>query len=460
MLHLDSPEVRGSLLKGKFGLEKEGLRVLEDASLALTPHPFPGDDHITRDFSEHQTEINTSAEPSAEGAVHALEAYARCLNRALAGMPQREFIWPFSNPPYIGSEEDIPVARFTGESASKTAYREYLAGRYGRYKMTFSGIHVNYSFSEELLKAEFSQRGPGRTRSFRDSFYLELAEKAAAYGWLLVILTAASPVLDASFFEAGRAKEGQPAVLSAEDIFSGMASVRCSELGYWNFFSPVFDYTNIQRYADGIRRYVEEGLLHSASELYYPVRLKPGGRYSLDNLKENGVDHLELRMFDINPFQEGGLDVRDVEFAQLFLVWLAALPRRVMTLQDQVLAVQNFKSAAHYDLSTVRIVMSDLFGEAGADGRTAAASVLERMQAFYRGLASDLPGRVQEVLDYQMKKIRDPRTRYAARVRREFSGTFLQKGMERAARIQGPRQDGISCFPEANDRPLFLNGNG
>ena len=56
-----------------------------------------------------------------------------------------------------------------------------------------------------------------------------------------------------------------------------MASVRCSELGYWNFFAPVFDYTNLTRYADSIQRYVDDGLIRYATELYYPIRLKPAG---------------------------------------------------------------------------------------------------------------------------------------------------------------------------------------
>lgn len=447
MLHIESPEIRESLLKGKFGLEKEGLRVYEDARMAQTPHPFPGDSHITRDFSENQTEINTCAEPSAEGAVLALGAYSRRIRDTIGALERPEYIWPFSNPPYLAGEEDIPIAQFTGDLASKTAYRQYLSGRYGRYKMTFSGIHVNYSFSDELLQREFSLRGPGRSRSFRDSFYLELAEKTAAYGWLLVMLTAASPVLDASYYEredsvskqrdASALKKADHQKLSGpglpgRDVFSGMASVRCSELGYWNDFVPVFDYTNIQRYADGIRRYVDAGLLFSVSELYYPVRLKSKGENSLDSLKETGVDHIELRMFDLNPLAESGLDVRDVQFSQLFLTWLAAIPRRYMSAADQVLAVQNFKNAAHYDLRTVRIVMREFTGEAAENALNAALEVMDRICRFYRPLLPDLPDWVEEVLHFESEKLKDPEKRYAARVRKMFSGTYLEKGIQHA----------------------------
>ena len=447
MLHIESPEIRKCLLQGKFGLEKEGLRVYEDASMAQTPHPFPDDSHITRDFSENQTEINTSAEPSAEGAVLALEAYTRQIRNTIRRLPRPEYIWPFSNPPFLGGEEDIPIAQFKGELASKTAYREYLSGRYGRYKMTFSGIHVNYSFSEELLMKEFSLRGPGRSRSFRDSFYLELVENAAAFGWLLVILTAASPVLDASYFERQslpqekggssvpvRLPDGEKPgqVLPGRDVFPGMASVRCSELGYWNDFVPVFDYTNIQRYADGIRKYVDADLLYSVSELYYPVRLKSKGENSLDALKETGADHIELRMFDLNPLAPGGLDVRDVQFTQLFLIWLASLPRRNMSLADQVLAVQNFKNAAHYDLRTVHIVMPELKGKAAENALESALYVMEKIRAFYRPLLPELPDWVEPVLRFENGKLKHPEKRYAAVVRERFSGSFLEKGIEYA----------------------------
>ena len=160
MLHLESPEVRKCLLQGKFGLEKEGLRVYEDASMAHTPHPFPNDSHITRDFSENQVEINTCAEPSAEGAVLALEAYSRQVRKTIGALPRPEYIWPFSNPPFLAGEEDIPIAQFTGPLASKTVYREYLARQYGRYKMTFSGIHVNYSFPRSFSRKSFLSGAP------------------------------------------------------------------------------------------------------------------------------------------------------------------------------------------------------------------------------------------------------------------------------------------------------------
>ena len=99
--------------------------------------------------------------------------------------------------------------------------------------MIFSGIHVNFSFSDELLLADFAEgqkrAGTGGKKKlqenepdyqeYKNSLYLRLAEQMAAYGWILVAVTAASPILDSSFLEKG---------VYGRDIFTGMASVRCS----------------------------------------------------------------------------------------------------------------------------------------------------------------------------------------------------------------------------------------
>ena len=102
---------------------------------------------------ENQTEINTGVHDCAEGAVAELVAHHRRLQAVLAALPERELLWPFSNPPFIENEDDIPIARYTGDEVAKRAYWEHLADRYGRHLMTFSGVHVNYSFAPETICA-------------------------------------------------------------------------------------------------------------------------------------------------------------------------------------------------------------------------------------------------------------------------------------------------------------------
>lgn len=420
MLHIEDPAVRARLLDGNFGLEKESLRVTPEGYFAHTPHPFPDDDHIVRDFCENQTEINTPVLSSAHEAVEALAGYTRQIQRTLYALPQRELLWPFSNPPFIRNEDDVPVAQFAGGRASKTTYRQYLSDRYGRYKMTLSGIHVNYSFSDELLRADFAASGETDFDEYKNQLYVVLAERAAIYGWVLTAVTAASPLMDSSFVEKGR---------FGEDEFNGMASVRCSELGYWNFFAPIFDYSNIRVYADSIQQYVDDGLLAFPTELYYPVRLKPAGKNSLPALRDRGVNHIELRMFDLNPLAEAGIDERDLVFAQLLLVWLAGTPRQPFPHRAQIQAVQNFKNAAHYDLKTVKIVVPN--GEV-APVADAGLKLLGLMKDFYR----DFPAEVQAVLAFEEAKFIDPENRYAWKIRHEFANHFVPKGLALAERRQ------------------------
>lgn len=436
MLHTDQISVVRHLGSGKIGLEKEGLRITGNGFMAQSRDPFVDVPCIVRDFCENQTEINTPVKNNVHDAMECLDKCTKRIRETLRGLPEPELLWPFSNPPYIRREADIPVAQYEGEERDKTEYRNYLADRYGKYKMTFSGIHFNYSFSEELLKAEYEIRraggksnvlaenekgaaAEGSYQEFKNTFYVSLAAKALTYNWLIVAATAASPLLDCSYVE--KEKWGS-------DVFNGMGSTRCSELGYWNFFTPVLDYGSLETYADSVRNYITFGLIKSSSELYFPIRLKPPGKYDIVRLRDEGVSHIELRMIDLNPLTPVGLDERDAEFIRLLLIYLAALPDQDFPARDQIQAIQNTKNAARYDLKTVNIVLP---GEESTDAVSAALQVIDDMRKFYRGIEADM-GEVEPVLQYQADKFEDPEKRYAWQLRREYSGGFVEKGLELA----------------------------
>lgn len=428
MLHIENKYIKDHLLDGSFGLEKESLRVLEDGTFSHTLHPFPDDAHIVKDFCENQTEINTDVHPSVKDAMKELKIHNRRIYEKLQSLEQKEYLWLFSNPPFIQKENDIPVAVFGGTHVSKTSYRNYLSEKYGRYKMTFSGIHVNFSFAESLLKADFDlwkEENPSDKENisyqeYKDQIYLKLAKRLALHGWILVAVTAASPVLDSSYLEKG---------VYGKTVFTGMGSVRCSEMGYWNEFAPVFDYSDIGSYAESIRKYVKKGLLKAPSELYYPIRLKPAGENNLDTLQKNGVNHIELRMFDLNPLAEEGLEEKDVVFAHLLMVWLASTPDQSVEEKDQIKAVQNFKNAAHYDLKTVKILTPD--GEISSVA-AAAKKMLEEMKRFFRECEID----VEEILEFEYEKFTDAENRYAWKIRQQFQEGFVDKAMELARKRQ------------------------
>jgi glutamate--cysteine ligase len=146
-------------------------------------------------------------------------------------------------------------------------------------------------------------------------------------------------------------------------------------------------------------------------------------------LRDQGVNHIELRMFDLNPLAPAGVDVRDVQFAQLLMVWLLCRPVKHLSHKAQVQAVQNFKNAAHYDLKTVKIVLP---GEEATPVADAALSLLAQMKGFYRFF----PAGVREVLIFEEAKFLDPETRYAWQIRREFADGYVQKGLKLADALQ------------------------
>lgn len=415
MLHTDNEKVREHMLEGCFGLEKESLRVYEDGHFARSEPPCKNHPHIVRDFAENQTEINTPVCSSCGEALASLAQLEAEIQTELASRSPREYLWPFSNPPIIRDEADIPVAQYDGGQSFKTRYRYYLAGKYGKYKMTFSGIHINFSFSQALLEADFACSPVESFQEYKNQLYLQLAARAARYGWILTALMAASPILDSSYTEKGQ---------SGESIFLGLSSIRCSELGYWNFFTPVFDYSSLESYVESIRHYEQEGLIAQASELYYPIRLKPEGENVLENFQD-GVSHIELRMADLNPLSAFGIDEKDLQFSHLFLVWLASLPEEPFTPAQQVYAAANFKNAAHFDLKTVRIL-----NEKGRNVSMIqeAKAILEKMMEFYRDAGED----VQRVLGFEYWKLEDATLRYAWKLRQVLKEEYIQKGIRLA----------------------------
>ena len=201
-------------------------------------------------------------------------------------------------------------------------------------------------------------------------------------------------------------------------------------MGYWNEFAPMFDYENAGAYVDSIQRYVNKGLLKAPSELYYPIRLKPKGENNLDTLKQYGVDHIELRMFDLNPLVRSGVEEKDIQFAQLLMVWLASVPNQPFTQKDQIQAVQNFKNAARYDLKTVKILTPDGENYSVAD---AGLRVIDRMKEFYRNLK--LP--VQDILEFEYEKFLDAGNRYAWQIREQFQDSYVEKALALARERQG-----------------------
>lgn len=419
MLHARDDLIRDLLLQGEIGLEKESLRVTEDGELAQTKDPFPDDKHIVKDFCENQVEVNTDPWPKTADAINELMYHTKRVRERLKETGENEYLWPFSNPPYLSGPDHVPIAQYFGETHEKTVYREYLAKKYGTYLMTFSGIHVNFSFAEDLLREDFKKSDTEDFRQYKDRLYLDLAEQMLRYGWILNLLTSASPVLDGSYLN----KEDR-----GKDVVTEFASVRCSERGYWNAFTPVLKYDTTDAYVDSIGKYVQNGLLWAPSELYFPIRLKAGTKYTLEQLRK-GWTHIEIRTFDLNPLVPEGLEQKDVDFARLLMVWLASVRTKHLTDEEMIQSVSAFKRAAHLHPEQEKVLAED--------GREVpmideARRILEAMMKFYEELA--LPE--EDILNFEYEKLEHPEKRYAFQVLDQYSGGFVEKGLAYAKQLK------------------------
>lgn len=413
-----NPEIRRYLFEGAFGLEKESLRIDRTSGrFARTAHPF-SNPCIGLDFAENQTEINTEVFDSWQ------KARARCQQLTIAMLRKLdamdEVLWPFSNPCRIDSPDEIPILSSGPQSAID--YRRYLDARYGKMKMAFSGIHYNFSFSKTLLLAQYRlDQSSLPFDAWKDRFYLDLVARYVRHGWLIGVLLNASPVFDGSLILE------EDAGISG---FAGMSSMRNSQFGYWNFFTPHFDYSDMSAYTASIRRYVDAGLLIAPSELYYPVRLKPEGKYSLEALEEKGASHIELRNIDLNPYELSGISQDDAWFCHLFLVWLACLDEKPLSWKEQIESEQNFKTASRYDLDRTRLLIE---GQPGITVRQAACQLLEAMKQFYEN--AGFPAE-SALIERQMDKLCDHcGKRLAARVRADF-GDFDHMALPQALALQ------------------------
>lgn len=429
-----------NILAARMGLEKESLRVDRRGRLAQTSHPFPDDAELDVDFSGNQLEFVTDVCDSADEVWEALRRLHRKAARVLEKRETGpEYLWPFSNPPYVQAEGENPPMEFYGEKAWKTEYRNHLRDRYGTQLMLYSGIHFNLSFPEKFWEAISAIGDAGEKRRSADAAYLNLAAWTIRYAWLIVYLFAASSVLDESYFCPGK-KDGTPCLK--------YASPRSSEIGYWNDFEPVLDYRSLEGYVDSILKYTEDGTLMSPAELYYPVRLKSAGLYDLERLRREGVSHIEIRIIDENPYSEIGIFREDVRFLHLLMVYLASRAPKPFPEGEQLRALRDMKRAALFDDSTC---LSN-----GLSIRENAVQALQEMEEFFErgggftpeggvapvagsapeGVAAPVAGSVEwvyirEALDFQWRKL-EPGGRPAEIIRDEFRKEYNRKGLELA----------------------------
>ncbi len=340
-----TPGVLATLLRG---IEKEGLRVRPDGTLADTPHPrglgsaltHP---RITTDFCESQLELITGVHSSAEACLAELTELHQVVYRQIG----EEWVWCASMPCRLPEEDEIPLGRYGTSNVGrlKTTYRQGLAHRYGRRMQTISGIHYNFSLPDEawpLLKAADDDTGPAD--AYQDRGYFALIRNFRRHSWLLLILHGASPAVCRTFLG------DHPHALSAWGTGTMIAphgtSLRMGRLGYQSDAqaSLAVSFNSLRGYATSLNRSFTEPyppyeaigifdgekylqlattLLQMENEFYGTIRpkrrIQPGER-PLRALGERGVEYVEVRCVDINPFDPVGIGVDQMRFMDIFLL--------------------------------------------------------------------------------------------------------------------------------------------
>ncbi|WP_032091860.1 bifunctional glutamate--cysteine ligase GshA/glutathione synthetase GshB [Necropsobacter rosorum] len=300
--------------QGSFGIEKESQRVHEDGSVVTTPHPAVFGNrsyhpYIQTDFAESQLELITPPNNNIEDSLRWLSAIHEVVLRSL---PENEYIFPLSMPAGLPPAAQIKVAQL--DNADDVAYREHLVQSYGKNKQMVSGIHYNFQLAPDLIRALFkAQHDYQSAVDFQNDLYLKMAKNFLRYQWVLLYLLSATPTVDGDYF-----KQGSP--LKAGQY---VRSLRSSQYGYVNAPEIVVSFDSVAKYVETLEHWVASGKLIAEKEFYSNVRLR--GAKKARDLLANGIQYLEFRLFDLNPFEPYGISLNDAKFIHYFvllMIWL------------------------------------------------------------------------------------------------------------------------------------------
>jgi len=334
------------------GIEKESLRVTPQGQLSQRPHPKAlgstlTHPHITTDFSEALLEFITPPLESVPEVLQVLENIHRYTYSNIGD----ELLWVNSMPCVLGEDKDIPLAEYGSSNigSMKKIYREGLGNRYGRLMQTIAGIHYNWSLPDncwQILK-EHGQYS-GSLQDYKTERYFGLIRNFRRHFWLLLYLFGGAPVVCRSFV-ANRQHQLQPFNGDTHSLHTPFAtSLRMGDLGYQSNAqeSLVVCYNDLATYIKNLRqalttpypayqqigvqdaaghyRQLNTHLLQIENEFYSTIRPKRttySGETPLRALWQRGVEYVEIRCVDLNPYLPVGIDADQMYCMEVFLLY-------------------------------------------------------------------------------------------------------------------------------------------
>lgn len=478
-----NPAILQTLSKLQRGIEKESLRIYPDGKLAVTGHPkslgsalcHP---RITTDYSESLLEFITPVHSSISGCLNALEEVHRHTYQALA--KENELLWLSSMPCQLVKEKDIPIAQYGTSNVAKmkSVYRLGLGLRYGRMMQTISGIHYNFSLSDKFwTNYQMALGNVESTQDFKTEKYFGLIRNFRRLAPIFVYLFGASPALCKSFIQ------GQNHKLEPFDGHSWYhphaTSLRMGDLGYQsNAQEALFVcYNSLENYVSTLRRGINEphqdyekfglkdadanyhqlntSLLQIENEFYSiirPKRVAASGEAPIHALSRRGVEYVEIRCIDINPFTANGIDQNCMRFLDLLLLYCLFSDSPLADEQDCSAASENLKKVVQFGRDPALTI--EVKGEA-VNFREFAQSTLEGIDELAKTLDSLRANQAySECLQKQLDKVANSNKTPSAKVLKSMKTnklTFAQFGRQQSLKwqqhfLQRPLSDNKQAF--------------
>ncbi|MCP1313490.1 MULTISPECIES: glutamate--cysteine ligase [unclassified Halomonas] len=342
----------GRLGRLRRGLEKEGLRVDAGGHIAQTPHPETlgsklTHPHITTDYSESLLEYITPVYSEPKEAL----AFLSDLHTFTYQHLDNEWIWPGSMPSRLSGNDSVPIADYgtSNVGTMKHVYRKGLDVRYGRIMQAIAGVHYNVSLPEDMWHAlrELEKATNIPFNDYRSTRYFGMIRHFRRHSWLLLYLFGASPAVDKSFLPDGRVPD-KLTPIGDDTLYAEYATtLRMSDLGYQNkvqeqlkiCFNSLSNYVNTLRHAisspwpdyeklgvnaDGDWRQLNANILQIENEYYSDIRPKRVAKHNetpSQALEARGVEYIEVRCLDLNPFDALGVTEDQMRFVDVFLLW-------------------------------------------------------------------------------------------------------------------------------------------
>ena len=447
LTHVQQGSGGAALAGNRFGLEKEGLRVSPQGTIATTPHP-PGlgsalaHPYITTDFSEALLELITPP----TGAVTETLAWLADLHGFVHRHLGSDLLWGTSMPCQLAGSGSIPLAVYGSSNAArmKTAYRRGLGNRYGRLMQAIAGVHFNFSFGDEFWSLYQALEGDAADpHHFRSESYMAMIRNLQRFGWLVPYLFGASPAVCRGFLQ-GRETDLLP--FDADTLYAPHAtSLRMGDIGYQNRQT---EGTGMKASYDSLDSYIRSltWAIETPCPYYEAIEVKVGDRYEQLNanvlqieneyystirpkqitqwlekptlaLRRRGVRYCELRSLDVNLFDPLGVAEEDLHFLEAFMLFCLLWESPRINARERKAIDRNQVLAAHRGREPGLLLERD---GAEVDLRTWAGELLAAIEPV-AGLLDGLRGGVCGAsLRVQQAKVADPDLTPSARMLREM----------------------------------------